>query len=105
VNFSQSPQQIKVNPQAATALFRIYQEILTNIARHANADLVITKLEMFNTVIRLTVTDNGKGFDNTVTFTSLGLLSMKERAYMAGGILNIKSQPGAGTTVIAELPL
>jgi len=105
VNFSQSPQQIKVNPQAATALFRIYQEILTNIARHANADLVITKLEMFDTVIRLTVTDNGKGFDNTVTFTSLGLLSMKERAYMAGGTLNIKSQPGAGTTVIAELPL
>ena len=105
VHFSQSSQEIRVNPQTGTALFRIYQEILTNIARHANADMVLTKLEMSDAVIRLTVTDNGKGFDNSVTSTSLGLLSMKERAYMAGGSLVITSQPGNGTMVVAEVPL
>jgi signal transduction histidine kinase len=105
VRFSGSSQPIIAGTQTGTALFRIYQEVLTNAARHANADLIITKLEKLNNSIRLTVTDNGTGFDSTLTFKSLGLLSMKERAYMVGGVMDIKSKPGTGTTIIVNVPL
>ncbi|HLO60822.1 MAG TPA: GAF domain-containing protein [Bacteroidales bacterium] len=89
-----------------TVIYRILQEILTNIARHSEAKhvtiLVIEKEKEF--VLR--VTDNGKGFNCEENGSdSLGVLGMKERALIIGGSLTIASTPGKGTTVTFALPL
>jgi two-component system sensor histidine kinase UhpB len=101
VQFSSQVKELEVPPSVASGLFRIYQESLTNIARHAEAKNIIASLQVKGKDIILTITDDGKGFianqdDNKKT---LGLLGMKERALTIGGKLNIKSEPGKGTTV------
>ena len=96
---------LEIESRVSTGLYRIYQEILTNIARHAEADSIVTKLTSQNGNVILAVTDNGKGFDVSQPVSSLGLLGMKERSYMIGGSLDIKSKPGAGTMIIVTVPL
>ena len=96
---------IEIDNRVSTGLYRIYQEILTNIARHAGAERVDTRLENNEGYIVLTVTDNGKGFDTSKPVSSLGLLGMKERSYMIGGNLTINSKPGEGTSIIVTVPL
>lgn len=100
-------QELKIDPAITTSLFRIYQETLTNIARHAQATIVNASLQTKNNNIILIITDNGKGFDaSSLTHRkTLGLLGMKERTSMIGGILEIKSEPGKGTTVIVSVPV
>jgi len=90
----------------ATGLFRIFQESLTNIARHADATKVKTSLQMKNGNIVLHIEDNGKGFtiasiENNKT---LGILGMRERTLMMGGEYKIKSTPGKGTIVEVIVP-
>jgi len=89
------------------ALFRIYQESLTNVARHSGAANVFCSLKEDNKSMYLTIADDGKGFDIAVTERrhSLGLLGMKERSVMIGGKYEITSQPGKGTKVVAILPI
>lgn len=90
----------------ATAVFRIFQETLTNVARHAQATQVQVSLEACGTALRLEVRDNGKGMDLTAPRAkSLGLLGMRERAELLGGTLGIASAPGQGTIITIELPL
>jgi signal transduction histidine kinase len=90
----------------STAIFRIFQEMLTNILRHSKA----TNIEMYfkreNEHIMLKVKDNGTGFDMSKMAHeySFGLLGMKERAISIGGELIVDSIPGRGTTVILLLP-
>ena len=90
----------------ATALFRVLQESLTNVARHAEASLVEVTLERDDTHVMLTVRDNGKGFatGDPRKPNSFGLLGLRERAYLLGGQARISSQPGKGTTVELQLP-
>jgi len=85
----------------AIALFRIYQESLTNVARHAEATVIDTRLEYNNNILSLIVHDNGKGFDPQTIKSkkTLGLIGMKERTLMIGGEYNVSSTPGSGTTV------
>jgi len=87
-------------------IFRIYQEALTNIARHANATLVETILKQEDSHISLVVKDNGEGFDlNEVKKkNSLGLIGMKERAIMLHGDLIIESNKPKGTVIILKVP-
>lgn len=89
-----------------TVIYRILQEILTNIARHAEAKHVtVFVIEKENEFV-LRVTDNGKGFNTDESnLNSLGILGMKERALIIGGNLEIVSTPGNGTTVTFTLPL
>jgi len=89
------------------ALFRIYQESLTNVARHSGAANVFCSLKEDKQNLCLTIADDGKGFDIAVTEQrhSLGLLGMKERSVMIGGKYEITSQPGKGTKVVAILPV
>ena len=89
------------------AVFRIYQEALTNIVRHASASRVETSFNIDNDFLTLIVQDNGKGFDSTAkrNKNSFGLLGMDERAHMINGQLDIESKKGAGTTVILKAPL
>ncbi len=89
-----------------TALYRIIQEALTNVARHAHATQTGMVLERRKGRVKLIVEDNGIGFDVDAAVRSgrLGLIGMHERAAMLGGELFIESRPGKGTTVYLELP-
>ena len=96
-----------VASNASTAMFRIFQETLTNVARHAHATRVEVVLQKQQDRLVLLIHDNGRGFDQTdpSLSKSLGLLGMRERAAILGGQVNISSTPGKGTTVTAWFPL
>ncbi len=106
-NFTSNVSQLNIASELATGLFRIYQESLTNILRHAAAAEVNSDLQLNNNNIKLTITDNGKGFimENIESKKTLGLLGMKERITLLGGNYEIKSTPGEGTSIIINLPL
>jgi PAS domain S-box-containing protein len=91
----------------ATAAFRVLQEALTNVARHANAASVQVRLWIADGRLRLEIHDDGCGIgDGTaVGSTSLGLLGMKERVYSYGGRVEIRGAPACGTTVDVSIPL
>ena len=89
----------------ATALFRIFQECLTNVARHANAKSVRASLFSQADDLVLAVQDDGKGFEESKTANSLGILGMRERAQAWGGYLEISSAYGKGTTVTVRVPM
>jgi signal transduction histidine kinase len=93
---------------AENALFRIAQEALTNVAKHAEATEVIVSLVQGDQVVRLTVEDNGKGFDDSSLerpekHRGWGLVSMTERAEAIGGRCSIETTPRGGTQVMVEL--
>jgi two-component system sensor histidine kinase NreB len=90
-----------------TTVFRIIQEALTNVARHAKTDSVDVKLQLDEKVIEIEISDQGQGFNpNEVDVSShMGLTSMSERAYAVGGLLEIDSSPAKGTRIHAALPL
>jgi PAS domain S-box-containing protein len=90
----------------STAVFRIYQESLTNIARHAKATIVKTKLKEENGSLILIIRDNGKGIleEQTSSPRSFGIIGMKERARFVGGTLAIEGNKNKGTLVKAIIP-
>jgi NarL family two-component system sensor histidine kinase LiaS len=92
-------------PAVAEALYRVAQEALHNIARHARATRVDVDLRCIPEQVSLTIEDNGVGFDPSETHTGLGLGNMRERMTEVGGVLSVESQPGIGTTVLAEVAL
>ena len=88
------------------ALYRVLQESLSNVARHAAADAVVLSLAMTSDKVTLTVTDNGRGFEpDTVSPISYGLAGMKARIEEVGGTLKVDSTLSGGTTVSAEVQL
>lgn len=105
VEFKTPLEEVQLPVETATGLFRIYQESLTNVARHAEAKQVIVELQQNTGEILLTISDDGRGFDiASRQRKTLGLLGMKERAAMLGGQLRIYSAPGKGTTVVISIP-
>jgi signal transduction histidine kinase len=94
-----------------TTCFRVVQEALTNVIRHAQAHAVDVELGEANGELQLVVRDDGRGFDVAAARKraahggSLGLLSMEERVALAGGDLEIESAPGRGTSIHVRLPL
>jgi signal transduction histidine kinase len=95
-----------IDRQRATALFRILQETLTNVARHSNATQVDVRLAKENGNLLLEVRDNGVGISEEQLSggKSLGILGMRERASLLGGEITISSTPGKGTTVYVRIP-
>ncbi len=91
----------------ATALFRIFQEILTNVARHSQASKVRVLLKTEGANLVLEVKDNGRGIEpeQMAGTGSLGLLGMQERATVLGGKVDIHSQKGRGTTITVTIPV
>lgn len=103
--------QQRLPPEVEVTLYRIIQEALTNVARHAKASNVSVLLENRGSTVMAIVEDDGVGFDpdsvlhNARQDQRLGLYGMMERASLAGGKLVVESRPGAGTTVFVEIPL
>ncbi|WP_367874354.1 sensor histidine kinase [Luteolibacter sp. Populi] len=96
----------KLSPDVATAAFRIFQEALTNVVRHAEATRVKAKCVTTGEALELAVTDDGKGMPPGVERDghSLGLLGMRERAELLGGKVNFTAPESGGTRVLAILP-
>jgi signal transduction histidine kinase len=108
VNFGYIGPERRLAPEVETAAYRIVQEALTNVARHAGVDEVAVRLWLQEDALRVQVEDEGIGFDPQaalVTSARGGLSGMRERAILLGGQLTITSAEGAGTCLIAELPL
>lgn len=98
----------RLSPATEITLFRIAQEALVNVAKHALATEVVIDLESTSDTVRLTVADNGCGFDPATRLAEavghLGVVSMRERAESIGGRLKVESTPGRGTCVTVEAP-
>jgi PAS domain S-box-containing protein len=99
-------ESVELNRESATAVFRIFQEILTNVSRHSQATAIQVEQREDGDCFELKVTDNGRGITNeeNSNTTSLGLLGMRERALLVGGEVSIEGGK-EGTTVIVHVPL
>jgi signal transduction histidine kinase len=104
--FETNVAKLDLNSQQSVALYRIVQESLTNIAKHAKASRVDIFLDLDTDKLILKVKDNGVGFKTSQRNkpNSYGLLGMKERVYLLEGELLISSNPGEGTTIKVEIP-
>lgn len=96
---------LSANPEVETVIFRIFQELVTNIVRHAGAEQLSIQLYRTDTAIVLEVEDDGKGFDADARTNRAGVLGMRERAALVNGAIRFDSEPGAGTHVVLEIPL
>lgn len=98
-------------PEIETALFRVVQEAIANIVRHAEAHNAVISVELEDAAVRIEVEDDGKGFDVEAVrrqadkAVGLGLLGMEERIALLGGRFQIESNPGGGTRLVIEVPL
>jgi signal transduction histidine kinase len=102
------PQEpLVLDAERSTAIFRIFRESLTNVARHAHATRVEAGLEMKDDQLIFRVHDNGRGFDpeEAKARRSLGLVGMRERALLLNGELNVEGVSGDGTTMTLRIPL
>lgn len=99
---------VRLPAPVETALYRVVQEALTNVLKHAAAKRVSVVLQRTAGQVTAVVEDDGRGFDpdaDTPADYRLGVLGMRERATLVGGTLEVESAPGRGTTVIARIPL
>jgi signal transduction histidine kinase len=96
-----------LDTDGATTVFRIFQEILTNVARHAQATQVEVIVEENDTFLTLQVQDNGRSITDSEVHSpkSIGLLGMRERARLSAGKIQFQGTPGEGTTVTVRMPL
>jgi signal transduction histidine kinase len=95
--------KIPVNDDAQTALFRIAQEAITNVARHAQASRIDVSFGQKDDLLVLEIRDDGKGIREE-DLKSLGILGMKERAHIFGGRVDIEAMSRGGTRVVASIP-
>ena len=99
----------QLNDDQRTALYRVAQEALTNVARHAQAGRVKVSIQKFPDTVRMEINDDGKSFAMQRVLSvkrnkRLGIVGMRERVEMVGGSFSIESAPGHGTTVRAQIP-
>jgi signal transduction histidine kinase len=101
------PLEQELEAERATTAFRIFQEALTNVARHAHASRLVVRLVQQDGQLALTICDNGCGIkpDSTAALGSIGLLGMRERAAVFGGEVTFLGRPKKGTTVTVRIPL
>ncbi|MFN6963599.1 MAG: histidine kinase [Pyrinomonadaceae bacterium] len=104
--FYSDTEALDLGAEANTAVYRIYQEAMTNVARHSDASLVVIELATAGGDIALTIRDNGKGIDfsGSRAKTTLGIIGMRERARLIGGELNVRPDPSGGTRVELVVP-
>jgi len=106
VDFHSALGETRLPTEAETTLYRVVQEGLTNIAKHADAQHVSVSLARRAACVAVVIEDDGAGFDQrTSSGDGIGLLGMRERLALLDGRLEIESRPGAGTTIVAEVPV
>ena len=108
VDFKHREQQGRLAPGLETGAYRVVQEALTNVARHAGVTVVTVRLWTDGNMLNLQVEDRGCGFDLEAALRaprSSGLHGLQERVTLLGGTIIIDSSLGSGTTIAAELPL
>lgn len=111
VQFHQTGTEIEFNEQKSIFLFRIFQETLNNILKHAKATEMIVNLDYQEDIFSLEMKDNGVGFNiaekkqSATSYSGVGLKSMYNRAKLIGADISMNSEPGKGTTILIELPL
>jgi signal transduction histidine kinase len=105
--FTVFPRKFTLDKQQTTELFRIFQEILANIAKHSGASKVVVFLKKEETIVTLRVKDDGIGIKDSdmANKNSFGILGMRERISLMGGQMNIKGVPGKGTTISISVPV
>jgi signal transduction histidine kinase len=106
INFVSDLDDIDAPAGIITGLFRIYQEALTNAARHANANVIESSLKIIDNRIILEIKDDGKGIDMSAIGKrkSFGLLGIKERVFVMEGQYELESEPGKGTSLYISVP-
>ncbi len=108
VNFNHIGLERRFASAVETAAYRIVQEALTNVARHANVNEVVVRLWAAQDMLGIQIEDHGAGFEPEIVLAanaSSGLSGMQERAVLLGGHLTVESTPGSGTRLTAELPV
>jgi signal transduction histidine kinase len=106
VDFQHSGLENRLPPEIEITVFRIIQEALMNVARHAKAGEVTVRLACRGGALHLEIEDDGCGFDPAgIDQPSSGISDMQDRAYLVGGVVTVDSSPGAGTCVSCDLPL
>jgi signal transduction histidine kinase len=95
----------RLSPELESTIYRLVQEALTNVVKHARAERVDIKLMAHEDLVTIEVRDDGVGFDPKLRPPGFGLVGMRERLELAGGRLEISSVPGRGTDLRAELPI
>jgi signal transduction histidine kinase len=105
--FQASPEHMVLDPDLSTAVFRICQEALTNVARHAQATNVVVCLQRRSGQLTLTVSDDGKGIEQGQILDpkAFGLIGMRERVVAFGGQVTVTGVAGKGTFVVVTFPL
>lgn len=109
--FESTPLSLELHHDIENTCFRIVQEAVTNILRHAHAHNIWVKVGQRQDQLHVSIRDDGKGFDlekarsNAISGTSFGLLNMEERAALVGGTMSISSAPGEGVEIILHLPV
>lgn len=103
--FSEEMDDTDIPQQTRTELFRICQEALNNVAKHAKASEVTVRLQTINNSIELSITDNGNGLNATYDPARLGLIGIRERALAMDGLLEIEGGHGKNTTVRVKIPV
>jgi two-component system, NarL family, sensor kinase len=100
-----APHCDQIDEELQLAIYRITQEQLTNILKHANAEHVLVKLQASQTYLTLTIADNGVGFNTRQKANGIGITNMTSRAHLLNGVLAIKSSKGKGSTLTASFPV
>jgi two-component system, NarL family, sensor histidine kinase DevS len=105
VDFVARVSEEQLSNEIATTLYRIVQESLTNVVKHARARHVSVLLTRKNGTVVAVIEDDGRGFDPTVSSDGFGIQGMRERVELVNGHLKIESEPDSGTTLVVEVPL
>jgi signal transduction histidine kinase len=98
-------EQTRLSPDIEATLYRLVQEALNNVVKHAGADEVTVAIAEGSDALRVRIQDNGEGFDPSEDSGRFGLLGMRERVELVGGELEVRSRRGEGTRVSAKLPV
>ena len=96
--------ETRLPSEIETVLYRVVQEALTNVVKHAQAEHVSVLLHVKAGRVAVVIEDDGRGFAEGDETTGIGLLGMRERVALVGGSVTVESSPGAGTTIVVEVP-